>query len=327
MKQSVFNLFKIAGLLNLLRYFKKDKITVLCFHRISDENSPSWQPLKINVFERLLQYIIDNYQVISLNNIDNTQIFENKKSKIILTFDDGYKDFYRNVLPLLKKNNLPAVLNIVTDCADGKNLIWTHKLNKIIEAYYFSEIPVNIDLNEIKFNSILDAGNISKISTGIYLALLNIDEEKRNEFINELEKKITVKVEHTEMMNWQEIKECPENNIAIGSHTKSHINLTKINDAEKLNNEINGSKRIIEQKINYKTECIAFPNGQYNDIVKDTAVKSGYKYLLAVDEKLFEAKQNQEYHLIPRILIQYESYIENCFKIENFHNFIKKILR
>ncbi|MDD5569624.1 MAG: polysaccharide deacetylase family protein [Bacteroidales bacterium] len=327
MKQSVFNLLKIAGLLGLLRFLKKDKITLLCFHRISDENSPSWPPLKIKVFEKLLQYIIRNYNVISLQDIDNKEVFENKKPKIILTFDDGYKDFYHNVLPLLKKYDLPAVLNIVTDCADGKNLIWTQKLNKIIEAYYFSEVPIKIDINEIRFNSLLDNGNISKIGTGIYLALLNTEEKKRNEFINELEKNITEKVEHTGMMNWQEIKECLQNNITIGSHTKSHVNLTKINDKEKLNDEIIGSKTIIEQRINYQTGCIAFPNGQYNNIVKDMAVKSGYKYLLAVDEKLFEVKRNTGHHLIPRIMIQHETYTENCFKIENFHNIIKKILK
>lgn len=34
---------------------------------------------------------------------------------IVLSFDDGRKDFYKNALPILKKYKLSATLNVVTD--------------------------------------------------------------------------------------------------------------------------------------------------------------------------------------------------------------------
>lgn len=34
---------------------------------------------------------------------------------ITLSFDDGRKDFFTNALPVLKKYNLPATLNVITD--------------------------------------------------------------------------------------------------------------------------------------------------------------------------------------------------------------------
>lgn len=59
-----------------------------------------------------LQYIQQNgYQTISLNDLYDA--LENKiplpPKSVILTFDDGYRDFYTDAFPLLKKYNLRAV--------------------------------------------------------------------------------------------------------------------------------------------------------------------------------------------------------------------------
>lgn len=38
---------------------------------------------------------------------------------VILSFDDSRKDFYTNVFPLLKKYNVPATLNVISDFVDN----------------------------------------------------------------------------------------------------------------------------------------------------------------------------------------------------------------
>lgn len=40
---------------------------------------------------------------------------------VVLSFDDGRKDFYTDVLPILKKYRLPATLNVITDTLDGSS--------------------------------------------------------------------------------------------------------------------------------------------------------------------------------------------------------------
>lgn len=42
---------------------------------------------------------------------------------IILSFDDGRKDFFTNAFPVLKKYNLPATLNVITDFLGKSNLL------------------------------------------------------------------------------------------------------------------------------------------------------------------------------------------------------------
>jgi peptidoglycan/xylan/chitin deacetylase (PgdA/CDA1 family) len=70
------------------------------------------------VLDQQLSYIAQNgYQTISLNDLSDS--LENHAplppKSVILTFDDGYRDFYTTAFPLLKKYNLRAVSFYVVD--------------------------------------------------------------------------------------------------------------------------------------------------------------------------------------------------------------------
>lgn len=50
---------------------------------------------------------------------------------IILSFDDGYEDFYTDVLPILKRQNVRAVEYIISGFIDHPNYMTTSELNKV----------------------------------------------------------------------------------------------------------------------------------------------------------------------------------------------------
>ncbi len=73
-------------------------------------------------------------------------------------------------------------------------------------------------------------------------------------------------------MNWNELKDLVAHNFDIGSHTKTHAMLTKI-DSKRLANELKKSKKILEEKLNIKITTLAYPYYAQNIVVRD-AVKS-----------------------------------------------------
>ena len=298
---------------------KKNKITVICLHRVTDEFSPSWAPLKVNVFENLLKYISKHYEVISFNNLSAP--FKNNKPKLILTFDDGYKDFILFALPMLQKYKLPAVLNVVVGAINNNQHIWTQRLNKAIEAYINSDVTITVD----KKDFIIKQENINSVCTEIFLLLLNHKEDERNIIIENIEKYAPGKISHTEMLSWDDLKTCMDNDIEIGSHSLTHYNLSDKSDMNRVGEEIVKSKQMLKEKLYYEPLIIAYPNGQYNNEVIELSKQAGYKFMLLIDEKLYDPDENKDSscYLIPRILIQHNTYIENCFKIENFHNVVK----
>ena len=69
---------------------------------------------------------------------DLSEILDNKKGlpekPIILTFDDGYRDFYTDVFPILKKYNVKAVAYIVPNFLNKPNNMDTWMLKEIVKS-------------------------------------------------------------------------------------------------------------------------------------------------------------------------------------------------
>jgi peptidoglycan/xylan/chitin deacetylase (PgdA/CDA1 family) len=290
-------------------------VLVLCFHRISDEYSPSYPPIPTKVFDQICFFISRNFHVIHPNEILKKKI--TSKQSVLITFDDAFLDFKINALPILEKYNLPVLQHIITDCADTGDTFWTQRLNKIIEAYYFEK--KNFSIPEIGFNSVFNNfQNLEKTSLKILKELLLIEKKKRNEIIFNLEIKLKNKIKHTPMLVWDDIKVINKNkNVVFGSHTKTHENLILLDEME-ITKELILSKKKFESNLGEVDELfLAYPNGQYNDLICDIAKKLNYTTAFTT----VSAKYNdQSVFQIPRVLVYHKTWLKN-FVYLNYMNF------
>ena len=94
-----------------------DGVPIFVYHQVNDSDH-NQLTISTSDFEEQLIYLKENgYSFITPNDLleawDNDAPLPNKP--IILTFDDGYVDMYKNVLPLLQKYEAKATLFIITD--------------------------------------------------------------------------------------------------------------------------------------------------------------------------------------------------------------------
>ena len=98
-----------------------------------------------------------------------------------------------------------------------------------------------------------------------------------------------------ESMSWEQLAEMRDAGADIQAHTQTHQDLrkppydrlakkrlTKDEYEPWLENEVAGSKQIIEQKLGVKVNCFAVPYGYYNEHVKEVAIKAGYEAMFTV---------------------------------------------
>ncbi len=83
-------------------------------------------------------------------------------------------------------------------------------------------------------------------------------------------------------VSWAQLAELRDAGFEIGSHTVSHIDLrkkpAKAPDYDAwLENEIAGSKKILEERLGIKVATIAFPGGNVNDKVRAATHAAGYE--------------------------------------------------
>ena len=84
------------------------KLSVITYHYVRDVKKSSFPNLKaqsIETFKKQLNYFKNKYNILTPNDfldVINGQI-KLKKNSCLLTFDDGYIEHYKTVLPELKK--------------------------------------------------------------------------------------------------------------------------------------------------------------------------------------------------------------------------------
>jgi peptidoglycan/xylan/chitin deacetylase (PgdA/CDA1 family) len=99
------------------------KIPILMYHSISDDNESTTHPYyHINttpaVFTEQMRFLSENdYSVVDLHDLKNCFDRNNNLTRkfVVITFDDGYLDFYTNAFPILQKYHFPATVFLPTD--------------------------------------------------------------------------------------------------------------------------------------------------------------------------------------------------------------------
>jgi peptidoglycan/xylan/chitin deacetylase (PgdA/CDA1 family) len=82
-------------------------------------------------------------------------------------------------------------------------------------------------------------------------------------------------------MNCAQLRELAEQGMTIGSHTRTHPDLTRIPETA-AREEIAGSKADIERVLGVAVEFLAYPGGAFNTTVADLAREAGYRAACSV---------------------------------------------
>ncbi|MEI6288569.1 MAG: polysaccharide deacetylase family protein [bacterium] len=120
----------------------KIRLPILMYHHIGSNPNPENTPAEglytpINIFENQLALIKEaNINSITVREAGEIMLAKQDLSgkSIVLTFDDGYDDFYTNAYPLLKKYQLKGVLYVITDFVGQPGYITASQAKEMAES-------------------------------------------------------------------------------------------------------------------------------------------------------------------------------------------------
>ncbi|MHA1284844.1 MAG: polysaccharide deacetylase family protein [Promethearchaeota archaeon] len=284
-----------------LRKINNKTLIILMYHRVlPEEKKEYWlQPgmhVSLKNFENQLKFLKSHFNIISFVDIkemsNSLYISDKDKPKLILTFDDGWYDFYEYVYPLLKLLNIKATVFLPTNLIGTNKWLWSDRLAYII--YQKNRRSLTNNNKKCSKNPI-----INKLES--YNALLedqieysiNLLKKLRND---EIEKIILELIERWNIpnkypagrsfLNWEEVKEMFRSGlISFGSHTENHSILTKLNSEQLLKELIKSKEKLISKNV-VNTDCLVFsyPNGNYNERINNEVRKAGYSFAVTTDK-------------------------------------------
>lgn len=103
----------VLGVGKFVKNFSKTGpgIIILIYHSIAEEGSIVSVPPR--EFQNQIKWLVDNYRIVSLDEALTCKSIN--EDVLVLSFDDGYKDYLTEALPILQRYNVPSIVYVVTN--------------------------------------------------------------------------------------------------------------------------------------------------------------------------------------------------------------------
>jgi peptidoglycan/xylan/chitin deacetylase (PgdA/CDA1 family) len=279
---------------------------ILCFHRVK---VPSESLLDKRVgcispqnFQNVLRFMrLMGYRFIALEQLVN-MITEKKVAKVAaVTFDDGFKDLYENAYPVLKEEQIPFTLFLITSLIDSEKLLWLHKLYILLEKLEPSErnaiLRKYIDFGENSDDPGELIGKIIHSSNKQTLAGLEL-EVSRVAKLNDGGETLVAKALY---LSKKEVEEMNADGLTVETHGHEHWPLRSLN-LEETRDEIGTSIGIIRESFKSSAKFLALQYGKSNGVVSDVARDLGLTGIATMRGKLI-GEQSLDLYSLPRFCI------------------------
>lgn len=224
-----------------------------------------------------------------------------------VTFDDGWKDNYRQALPLLQRHRVPAVVFLATQAVDSGQLFWPEdiacKTRRLLDRQGSAGVPealaecwpeappsafpgewaamlrVECWIEYLKTLPVADRGDrIARYCRRLHLPL-----EPQPGFI----------------LDWKEVEEMLSHGIGVGSHTHNHT-IVKHLPAQELEAELSQSRDMIRRRLGVAVDSFCYPNARYSGSEGESLARCGYRYGFRIDNRSLRSCRDHFY--VPRFL-------------------------
>jgi peptidoglycan/xylan/chitin deacetylase (PgdA/CDA1 family) len=279
-----------AARLGLLRVLdslaQRDCLLVLNYHRVGNSDSTEFDSGVFSAtseeFETQLAYLYKRYAIISLGEAVELACKwqDTRSTKILITFDDGYKDNYTNAFPVLRSLGVPAAFFLVSSYLDHPIVPWWDRIAYCVR--HSSQSRLRLEYPESR-EFPLSPGRREDIIFKLLQIYKSPATNNAEKFLQEIEAACVVSPGMTSaadlFVNREEAREMIRAGMSIGSHTRSHRILSKLSRSEQCA-ELSESRAFLTRELGMEIDALAYPVGGLSSFTQTTrslAAEAGYR--------------------------------------------------
>ncbi len=318
-----------SGVLKLIQWvnhLRQKRVTILMFHRVGKycPGEPAGLPtlfVQPESFRQIVDVIQKHYTVISMS--EYCRRISNKeqlpRNSLVITFDDGYRDSFRNAFPLLKQHHLPFLLYLPSALLNGGVDYWWDRLYNLCVSLPPKQLIAGITAAQLENEVEADLRHAitdrwedpHSMALGFVETVGDLQTSQKKKVVSKLENifadMTNTRMEASEIMDFSDVKTFLKMGGEIGSHTISHLFLDKAPETM-VWEEVVTSKKAIEKKLNVEVLSFAYPAGKVTRAVRDIVEKAGYRNACTIAEGVND-RQDDPY-LLKRVNVSEELIVD-----------------
>ena len=280
-------------------------LTILNLHRVSDDVGSGIVAMTPSLFDDLVAWLKQRFSIVTFRDLATLAV--NAKPPLILSFDDGYKDFIEVVVPILERHRVVANQNIVVNVVESGRPPMNVELQDFIAA-----APAAL-LREVVMPGLPQGADPSNRSGSGRMASRALKWRPIAE-----QKVIFAEIERqflrfggfrpTKMMSVEDVREVAQVS-EIGVHSYEHASMASESD-EYLCEDVRRCRDYFRDRLGFATSIYAFPNGSFRRGQDELLRAVGYQHVLCVGEA-FSCREEWRH---PRLTMFAASSVEARFR-------------
>ncbi len=207
-----------------------------------------------------------------------------KRTPLVLTFDDGYHDNYTHVFPLVCELQIPVTIFLIPGYLESGDYFWWGERQRLVHRAEAKEVVIDGQLHH------LDRPNERfALSQTIDTHLRHVTSvAERETFLAEIRQAlaisptVTLEEEGDLPLTWAMVRKMEESGwVSFGAHTMHHPVLAYLTDLEEVVREIGECRHVLEQRLGHSVRTFAYPIGRAEHIGDEavlTVQKAGYEW-------------------------------------------------
>ena len=270
-----------------LKTVSPEHCVILTYHRILPkaevtdwvEHGMYVTPSTLLTHIRFLKNYFDLIAVGRVENFVEERGYEkSRKPCCIISFDDGWRDFYTYAWPVLQEEGVPAVVYLPTSLIGTEKSFWTDRLARVLEQSGVSTLAEHLGdkARREAFNRIISPRR--QLAKVIEL-LKEYPYRQIEDLLDACENKagISQGSQNRTFMNWDEVRELFGTGlISFGSHTVNHAILTTL-PTDDVQAELTLSRqKLLAEKVVKDNISFCYPNGNYTKKISQLVEQAGY---------------------------------------------------
>ncbi len=260
------------------RFIREPGLTVLMYHRIS-KGQGAFESLPVENFRTQMQWLRRFCRPIWPEEVRAAaQSRELTRPPVLVTFDDGYRDYHDYAYPILKELEIPAVVFLATQAIDSGELIWTERLHWA--ALVSQKASITLPWQPTRVLALGSMAERMEFVSHSKAHLKATTNSQRRVWLEALIQDLGVPEASDElerqMLNWDEVRSTMDWT-RYGGHSHTHPILSQLDEHE-MDGEIRTCSERIKAETGVAPTLFAYPNGRacdFTDTTKALLIKHG----------------------------------------------------
>jgi peptidoglycan/xylan/chitin deacetylase (PgdA/CDA1 family) len=242
-------------------------VAVLTYHRIlGDDRSLSGLP--VESFAAQMRWLREHCRPISADAlVEQASASHPAKPAVLVTFDDGYRDYHDHAYPVLKELGIPALVFLATSFIDHGGMLWTDAIQWA--ALSTRRDRVKLPWSDASPTALPNARARAELGERARAHLKTLPDAARRAALEALLAELGDPPRRERLMlNWDEVRRTMDLT-QFGGHTHTHPILSRLS-REQAETEIRTCRDRIAAETGQTPTTFAYPNGRPADYTPET---------------------------------------------------------